>query len=216
MKTKNFKAKKPSPLGYLLLAIGLLGSAIIPSLTVLNPQSFVGIANSSIPYGVPKSSFKGLALEPLFKSILNNGAQIILVDKFKDRAVENTAGLWVASEGTMMLKVGEFSYQQYKKVLRHEAIHMAQSCKNNSLTAEPLPLGIAVTQQGLNSLQPYKKTNPDYYLSEVEREAYSNDTRNDIYVIKLLDKYCGSRPWIKVSGFIRGKIQSAFLPETLR
>ena len=216
MKPKRHAANPPNPLGYFLLAACLIGSAAIPGLSILNPKSFIGIANSSLPYGAPKSAFGLLTEEPLFKSIIDNGAQVVLVNKFDPEPIKNTAGLWIPAEGTMMLKTGQFTYQQYMHVLKHEAIHMAQSCKNNFLKAEPVKLGLPINQQGLKSLEPYKQTNPDYFLSEIEREAHSNDSQSDAFIINLLDEHCGSRPWIRSSGRIRSGIQAAFLPRSLK
>ena len=187
MKPKRNASALPKPAGYLLLAACLIGSSVIPELSILDPRSFAGIANLNLPYGEPEAVFGNLAKEPLFQSIIDNGAQVIFVKTIEPEPIKNTAGLWIPSEGTMKLKIGSFTYQQYMQVLRHEAIHMAQSCKNNSIKAEPIKLGLPVTRQGLNKLEPYKKSNPEYFLSEIEREAHSNDIQSDQFVIKLLD-----------------------------
>ena len=216
MKQSRYTTKIPKPIGYLLLAFCMVGSATIPGLSILNPKSFTGIANSSLPYGVPRIAFEDLTDEALFKAIIDNGAQIILVKQFDPEPIKNTAGLWNPSNGTMILKSGSFTHQQYMRVMKHEAIHMAQSCKNNFLKAEPTRLGLPITQQGLKALEPYKQSNPDYYLSEIEREAHSNDTRSYKFIVNLLNEHCGSRPWIRSSGRIRSIIQSAFLPRSLK
>ena len=64
--------------------------------------------------------------------------------------------------------------------------------------AEALPLGLKVTGQGMRDLEVYKETNPEYFNSQVEREAHSNDNMNQETIISIVDHYCSSNPWDKL------------------
>ena len=205
----HIKQKIPKLAGYTILVAVMATSALIPY--VFRPQyaSALGIANSSAPKGLPEESFGSLSNEPLFKAIIRNGGSIILVNEIidKDISIHNTAGLWDPNIGAIKLKRGNYSYDAYLNIMKHEAIHMAQSCGNFSLNAEALPLGLKVTAEGMRNLEPYKETNPEYFNSQVEREAYSNDNMNQEYIAGIVDRYCGSNPWDTLMGKLRHPLQ---------
>lgn len=202
---------------YPLLVSVMLATSIVPSLTPLKPETFVGVANSSLPRGVPEHTFGTLSEEPVFKALIENGAQVILVNDLKTKVGHtHAAGLWVPQEGAVKLLVGDYSYADYLSTLKHEAIHMAQSCSGFGMTQEAYPIGLPITQYGMNKLEEFKYTDPEYYHDVAEREAHSNDYKSDEFIITLLDEHCGSKPWIKASGKFRSFIQTFFLPKAAR
>jgi hypothetical protein len=182
---------------------------------VIDPSRFIAIANSALPMGSPVDSFGGLVDDPVFRSIIHNGAQIILTKdliddsaRFGDAGLGSVDGIWDPNTGTMQLRVDEYlSLDDYLATLRHEGIHMAQSCKAFSLKSESIPIGLPITQEGIAQLEPYRYTNPSYYDDETEREAYSNDMLSSSEIASIIDKECGSKPWIKFFGTIRSTIQ---------
>lgn len=210
------KHKQASPIGYVILVVAMIASAAIPSLTVIDHKSFIGIANSSIPEGTPKQYFGSLPREPLFQSIIKNGGQITIHNDLKHNLVGEAAGIWDPGEGAIKLLVGDFAYQDYLETLKHEGIHMAQSCSNYGLKSPALPLGLDVTEEGMRDLAQFRDSDPEYYLDPIEREAHSHDSKSQAFVIDLIDKHCASKPWIKASGQLKSKIQTWFLPQSLK
>ena len=194
----------------------MVASATIPSLTIIDPKIFLGIANMSIPEGTPSGYFGSLPQEPVFKAIIKNGGQIVIVKELPDASIDLAAGLWVPGEGAVMLLIDDFSYQSYIETLKHEAIHMAQSCYNFGLKVDSIPIGLEITNAGMRNLKEFKYTNPDYYNSQVEREAYSHQSRPNEFIVDLLNRHCGSKPWIKSVGRLKGIIQTWFLPPSLK
>ena len=94
--------------------------------------------------------------------------------------LQDASGLWNPNNGTIEIKTGEYPYEYFTSVLKHEAIHMAQSCSNfaYSLSTPSVPLGLDVTAEGMQDLATYKHSHPAYYRNPVEREAYSNDSKS--------------------------------------
>jgi hypothetical protein len=206
------------PVGAAIVVTTVVVSTLVPNLPVLDRKSFVAIANSKLPNGYPLGKFGELVREPVFQSVIQNGGQIIISSKLDDTksrlgdaGLGQIAGNWDPNTGTMKLRTGNFTYEQYLLTLNHEAIHMAQSCRANSIKGNPLPIGLAITAEGLSKLEPYRSTNPSYYHSQVEREAYSNDRLNPNTIAKIIKDQCGVKPWIPFFGNLRSIIQAAFL-----
>jgi len=181
-------------------------------------KSFIALANNDLPQGIPRTTFGDLVTEPVFQSIISNGGQIILTSKLNDEngrigdaGLGEVAGLWDPKTGTMKLRIGKFTYEQYLATLNHEGLHMAQSCKANFLTANPAPIGLEITEKGISQLEPYRKTNPNYYNSRIEREAYSNDSQDSSQIARIIDEQCGSKPWIPFLGHLRSSMQAFFV-----
>lgn len=212
---KSNEQKSPKPIGYAILTVLLIAGGIMPSLSVIKPDKFVGLANSAIPEGIPRDHFGSLSEEPVFKAVIENGGQILLVTELEDTNVKDTIGLWDPNEGAIKLLIGSFTYKNYTEVLKHEAIHMAQSCFNSGIKEQAIPIGLKVTETGMRSLEPYRLTNPTYYYDQAEREAHSHDTSSDSFVISLLDRHCGTKPWIKTGAHLKNMIQMSFLPRSI-
>jgi hypothetical protein len=68
---------------------------------------------------------------------------------------------------------------EFAKVLNHEAIHVAQSCRNGHLRAIPRPLGLGEQLppdlQAVLSDEVYRSAGP--LERRLEREAYANQDR---------------------------------------
>lgn len=206
------------PVGAAIVVTTVVISTLLPNLPVLDRKSFVAIANSKLPNGYPLGTFGEFAREPAFQSVIQNGGQIIISSKLDDTnsrigdaGLGQIAGNWDPNTGTMKLRAGNFTYEQYLATLNHEAIHMAQSCRANSIKGNPVPIGLAVTTEGLSRLEPYKGTNPSYYRSQIEREAYSNDRLDPHTIAKIINDQCGGKPWIPFFGNLRSIIQAAYL-----
>ncbi|MFM7676130.1 MAG: hypothetical protein ACKO5F_11230, partial [Synechococcus sp.] len=91
---------------------------------------------------------------------------------------QGAAGEWDPSAGTLRIRpdVVEKGSVEFAKVLNHEAIHVAQSCRQGGLRASPRPLGLStVLEPGLERHleEPiYAAASPTEV--ELEREAYAN------------------------------------------
>ena len=185
-------------------------SGVMPKLYAGDKDSLISLANASAPNGTRENSFGDLIDDPVFKAVIRNGGQIALVSEIElGSRLPNAAGLWDPNNGTISIKAGDSSYEHFTEVLKHEAIHMAQSCSNFAYTLRTpsVPLGLEITAEGMESLAPYKKSHPAYFNNPVEHEAHSNDAKSSEYVAQLVEKYCGSKPWIGWLGKIRGRLQ---------
>ena len=117
------------------------------------------------------------------------GVAIRLTQPRKDGA----AGEWDAKARTLRIQpelLGKGS-REFARVLNHEAIHVAQSCKRGSLTAYPELIGLP------NDLPPaleFILQNPQYrntslLAKSLEREAFANQADLDVGP-SLLQTYC--------------------------
>jgi hypothetical protein len=206
------------PIGAAIAAVIVVAGSVFPSLAPLDARSFVAIANHDLPLGYRQGAFGELTKEPVFQAILRNGGQIVLATTLnRSRFLPDVkgpgeiVGLWDPSTGTMRLKAGELERYDYQSVLKHEAIHMAQSCHANSIKAAPVPIGLPITQAGLERMEPFRTSDPDYYADPIEREAFANADRSSNDIASLIDRECGSRPWIPALGRLRSSLQSLFL-----
>lgn len=206
------------PAGATIVLSAVFISSALPNLSVLDRKSFIALANNDLPQGIPRSTFGDLVTEPVFQSIIRNGGQIILTSKLTDEngrigdaGLGEIAGLWDPKTGTMKLRIGNFTYEQYLTTLKHEGLHMAQSCKANFLTANPAPIGLEITEHDISQLEPYRQTNPNYYNSRIEREAFSSEGLNSSQIGRIIDEQCGSKPWIPFLGHLRSSMQAFFV-----
>ncbi|MFM7677192.1 MAG: hypothetical protein ACKO5F_16800 [Synechococcus sp.] len=83
----------------------------------------------------------------------------------------------------------------FARILNHEAIHVAQSCRAGSLRARPVPLGLprpATATLDLQLSHPvYSAAGPSERV--VEQEAYANHNRLDL-ALALLARHCARQP----------------------
>lgn len=139
------------------------------------------------------------AIFNLLETLRQAGVRVILAPTIKKGA----AAEWDHREGLMRIQsqVTEKGSVDFLRVLNHEAIHVAQSCRSGYLLARPQPLGIPVTAAD----QTIRKTlnNPVYSDAShnekvLELEAYSLQNNNE-KVSSLVHKECKLSPTTKTS-----------------
>jgi len=102
-------------------------------------------------------------------------------------------GIWIPNRNLLVidLKVIKMGSPIFLDVLRHESIHIAQSCFNNSKNNFPKRIGLPLEfskEINLNlSHNLYSQNSKDVIL--IEREAFSY-SKIDGAAIKLLNKFC--------------------------
>lgn len=203
---------------FIALSITIIAT-VLPSLPIIDRKNFISLANSSHPDGSPSGQFGDLTSDPVFQSVIKQGGQIILTTKLDDNpgdrpgdtGLGSIAGNWDPNTGTMNLKTGEFTFDQYIDTLKHEAIHMAQSCKANSLKSASIPIGLPITDEGLALMDGFRESNPSYYNSSIEREAFSYMLLDSREIAGIINEQCGSKPWIPFFGNLRSIFQAIYL-----
>jgi len=197
------------PVGGAFVLFIVITASIVPSLTIIDYRETPAVANSLFPEGLPSGTFGDLSHEPVFKSVIDNGATVVLQDNLS-RDGEELAGLWDPNTGTMRIsRSSSYGYEDYLDTLKHEAIHMAQSCRGGSLKGETYPLGIW-TDPEIDVSTPgiLHSANSD---RRIELEAYSNSSRSSRWITQLLDDECGSRPWIKIGSNLKDLLSVPFI-----
>ena len=102
-------------------------------------------------------------------------------------------GLWIPSRNLLVIdfKVIKMGSPTFLDVLRHESIHVAQSCFNNSKNNFPKRIGLPLEfskEINLNlSHNVYSQNSKE--VMYIEREAFSY-SKIDVAAIKLLNKFC--------------------------
>ena len=102
-------------------------------------------------------------------------------------------GLWIPSRNLLVIdfKVIKMGSPTFLDVLRHESIHVAQSCFNNSKNNFPKRIGLPLEfskEINLNlSHNVYSQNSKE--VMYIEREAFSY-SKIDGAAIKLLNKFC--------------------------
>ena len=84
--------------------------------------------------------------------------------------------------------------QAVLRVLNHEGIHVAQSCKNGGINYKPIPLGLKLSPTEIYKTQIgskiYEKSSKK--VKKLEKEAYSYEFSNRA-TIYLIEKECGQK-----------------------
>lgn len=133
-------------------------------------------------------------IRELLQALKNAGVRVLIEPTLKQGA----AAEWDHSATTLRVqpKIIDKGSVDFLKVLSHEAIHVAQSCKAGSLQAKPEALGINITSQ--TSIQ--AKLNDPVYANAsqweqlLEKEAYTAQDYPSIAAYHL-NKHClSSRP----------------------
>ncbi len=137
----------------------------------------------------PTFSSERNAIVDLLAALGRVGVRIQLTEPRKLGA----AGEWDPRARTLRIKPTALNNgsAEFAKVLNHEAIHVAQSCRNGHLRAIPRPLGLD------DRLPPQLQSvlGEDVYRSagvlerQLEREAYANQHRLALGV-SLVRRYC--------------------------
>ena len=144
---------------------------------------------------ISQSSFSdkiaSLQDELLTKVILRLSGKVVAVPATK--ATQGIAGLWHPKSRTIYIFMNDnLAYEDYKEILRHEAVHMAQYCNGlNQASAVPIPIGAIVgdSAQASYSLGRQKGLYGDSQ-NVLEAEAYTLESSSDQDVISLLELLC--------------------------
>ncbi len=141
----------------------------------------------------PRFEQERAAIAALLGTLRSRGVLVVLGPPRRPGA----AGEWEPRAGLLRIRpdVPGQGSRQFAQVLNHEAIHVAQSCRNGHLRARPIPLGLprAVDAQAQRHLQEpiYARTSPRERA--LEEEAYANQARLELGV-QLLAANCRPRP----------------------
>jgi hypothetical protein len=137
----------------------------------------------------PTFSMERQSISRIWQILERAGVDIRLAQPRKDGA----AGEWDANARTLRIQPELLSKgsKEFARVLNHEAIHVAQSCKRGSITAYPELIGLP------NNLPPaleFVLQKPQYRNTSLlakglEREAFANQADLDIGP-SLLQTYC--------------------------
>ena len=125
----------------------------------------------------------------------------LILDKINKLKINNTLsnidngalGLWIPSRNQLIIdfKVIKMGSPTFLDILRHEAIHIAQSCFNGSKNSYPKRIGLPLEFSkniNLNLTHQVYSNNPEE-LMYLEREAFTY-SKVDRAAEKLLNKFC--------------------------
>ena len=110
-----------------------------------------------------------------------------------DNIESGALGLWVPYKDLVVIdyKVINMGSPTFLDILRHEVIHIAQSCFSSSRTSFPKRIGLPLEFSqniNLNLSHNIYSQNPEEVMN-IEREAYSY-SKIDGAAMKLLNKFC--------------------------
>ncbi|MCP9791422.1 hypothetical protein [Vulcanococcus limneticus] len=140
----------------------------------------------------PRFEQERAAVAGLLAALRSRGVLVVLGPPRKPGA----AGEWEPRAGLLRIRpdVPGQGSRQFAQVLNHEAIHVAQSCRNGHLRARPMPLGLSrqVDAEAQRHLQEpiYARASPRERA--LEEEAYANQARLELG-IQLLEANCRAR-----------------------
>jgi hypothetical protein len=140
----------------------------------------------------PSFAMERRAIDALLLELRRVGARVVLGPPRKQGA----AGEWEPRRNVLRIRpdVPAKGSREFVRVLNHEAIHVAQSCRRGSLNARPMPLGLsrAVDARALRNLAApvYADASPQERV--LEEEAYANQ-ENLSLGLQLLQAHCRSR-----------------------
>lgn len=114
------------------------------------------------------------AIRELLLDLRRVGAAVVLGQPHKPGA----AGEWDPRRMVVRIRpdVSAKGSREFFRVLNHEAIHVAQSCRNGSIRAQPLPLGLsrAVNARERRHLDGSIYADATPLVRALEEEAYAN------------------------------------------
>jgi hypothetical protein len=140
----------------------------------------------------PNFAMERRAIDALLLQLRRAGARLVLGPPRKQGA----AGEWEPRRTVLRIRpdVPAKGSREFARVLNHEAIHVAQSCRRGRLNARPMPLGLsrAVDARSLRNLAApiYAKATPQERV--LEEEAYANQDNLSLGW-QLLQAHCPSR-----------------------
>ncbi len=137
----------------------------------------------------PSFRAERLAIGELMTVLAAAGVRLELTKPRKPGA----AGEWDPSSRTLRIQprvVGKGSLE-FARVLNHEAIHVAQSCRNRGLRSSPRPLGLPAQVPGHLAAvleEPIYRMASEH-VRKLEREAYANQERLGLGA-RLVRQHC--------------------------
>ena len=137
----------------------------------------------------PSFSSERQSIRRLLTALRRAGAQVVLGPPRKFGA----AGEWDPSRVVLRIRpdVPAKGSREFLRVLNHEAIHVAQSCRRGRINAMPMPLGLSRSvdpQERRNLAAPlYANATPQERV--LEEEAYANQD-NLALGVQLLAAHC--------------------------
>jgi hypothetical protein len=106
---------------------------------------------------------------------------------------QGAAGEWDPARGVLRIRpdIPAKGSREFARVLNHEAIHVAQSCRNGALSAHPKLLGLSRQVQGAarRHLQEPLYRNSSALERALEEEAYANQENLQLGV-RLITAHC--------------------------
>jgi hypothetical protein len=106
---------------------------------------------------------------------------------------QGAAGEWDPARAVLRIRsdIPAKGSREFARVLNHEAIHVAQSCRQGSLTAQPQLLGLSRRVQGaaIRHLQEPLYRNSTALERALEEEAYANQDNLQLGV-QLIKAHC--------------------------
>lgn len=137
----------------------------------------------------PRFDQERLAIRQLLAALRRSGVAVVLGQPRKQGA----AGEWEPRRMVVRIRpdVPGKGSREFVRVLNHESIHVAQSCRNGSIHAQPVPLGLsrAVDARQLRNLAAPLYANATPRERALEEEAYANQ-HNLSLGRQLLQAHC--------------------------
>jgi hypothetical protein len=144
----------------------------------------------------PSHQLERDAIASLLTNLERAGVQVVIGPPRKARA----AGEWEPAARTLRIRpdVIEKGSVEFARVLNHEAIHVAQSCRHGGLGARPRLLGLSIV---LDPVSRRHLEDPVYARASpteirLEQEAYANQHRLTLGPT-LLAKECRAQGWTR-------------------
>ncbi len=132
----------------------------------------------------PTFALEREAITNLLETLRQAGVRVMLVPTLKKGA----AAEWEHRQGVMRIQpdVAGKGSKDFLRVLNHESIHVAQSCRGGSLFARPKPLGVPVSKNGTISKTLKNPVYTDVSQDEITLEIEAYSLQNDIHKAKAL------------------------------
>jgi len=137
----------------------------------------------------PTFALERAVIRQLLTQMRHSGVTVLLGPPRKQGA----AGEWDPVRGVLRIRpdIPAKGSREFARVLNHEAIHVAQSCRNGALSAHPKLLGLSRQVQGAarRHLQEPLYRNSSALERALEEEAYANQENLQLGV-RLITAHC--------------------------
>jgi hypothetical protein len=132
----------------------------------------------------------------MIKFLLKNLREIGVTVAIGNPGKAGAAAVWSPQLQTIRISEGKMEQGSLAvlRVLNHEAIHVAQSCKSGGINYRVLPMGVDLSPEKIYNNQIssniYSRASSDIRTAEKEAYSYEYSSRSAIYFI---NKYCKKR-----------------------